>query len=296
MNKPELFATKSSFWIVFGAIFLFFSIRILSSYLEYQEFLSKPFYFTNATVLTQTKKFKNGRHYALLKLKTQDNLLFYTTTLDTNIVQNTQVRAKILIDDKITFWRYLGTFFAKTNLRVLQTTKQNGLYEFLSREISQAHTNSQIANFYQAIFLAAPLESETRASVARLGVSHLVALSGFHLGILWSVVYGLLMLLYRPLQANYFPYRNGLFDVGIVAIGALAWYVWFVGFPPSLVRAFAMVLCSWIVLLMGMRIVSFSFLALVVVLLLALMPTLVVSLSFWFSVAGVFYIFLLLHW
>lgn len=296
MTNIELFTTKSSFWITIGVVVSIFLLRIGFSYLEYQEFVKKPFYFTNAVVLTQTKKFKNETHYVVLKLKSQEGYSFYTTSLDTNILPDTTLRVKLLIDDTISFWGYLGTFFVKTRLRVIQSPSENGLYNKVASLIKAQHPNKSIGNFYEAIFLAVPLEREVREQVARLGISHLVALSGFHLGILWGVVYTLGLLLYRPLQAHFFPYRHALFDVGLVAIIVLGWYVWFVGFPPSLVRAFAMVLAGWIVLLAGMRFVSFSFLGLVVALLLALLPSLVVSLAFWFSVAGVFYIFLLLLW
>jgi competence protein ComEC len=127
-------------------------------------------------------------------------------------------------------------------------------------------------------------------------MSHLVALSGFHLSILWGLVYGLLMLGYRPLQQRYFPYRHVLMDVGAFAMLTLGVYLWFVDFPPSLVRSYVMVFLGWIVLLLGMELLSFMFLGTVVFGLLAMFPSLLVSLSFWLSVAGVFYIFLLLQY
>jgi competence protein ComEC len=109
------------------------------------------------------------------------------------------------------------------------------------------------------------------------------------------MVYGLLLFLYRPLQQRYFPYRFALIDVGLVVIGILGVYVWFVGAPPSLVRSYAMVLVGWSMIVMGIELLSFTFLATVMMLLVVLFPALLVSLGFWFSVAGVFYIYLLLH-
>jgi len=53
---------------------------------------------------------------------------------------------------------------------------------------------------------------------------------------------------------------------------------------------------GWMVLLLGMELLSFTFLASVFLLLVVLFPSLLVSLSFWLSVAGVFYIFLLLYY
>ena len=53
-----------------------------------------------------------------------------------------------------------------------------------------------------------------------------------------------------------------------------------------------MVVFGWMMFLMGLELVSFSFLALVACFLLALYPKFLVSISFWFSIAGVFYIML----
>jgi len=110
------------------------------------------------------------------------------------------------------------------------------------------------------------------------------------------LIYGLLLLFYRPLQQKFFPYRHALFDVGLVAMILLAVYLWFVDFPPSLVRSYAMVLVGWIVLLLGIELLSFTFLTTILLTLVVLFPSLLVSLSFWLSVAGVFYIFLLLQY
>jgi competence protein ComEC len=57
-----------------------------------------------------------------------------------------------------------------------------------------------------------------------------------------------------------------------------------------------MLAIAWVMLLLGIELISFSFLGFVVMLLLALFPKLIVSLGFWFSVIGVFYIYLLIHW
>jgi competence protein ComEC len=153
-----------------------------------------------------------------------------------------------------------------------------------------------MASFYNAIFFATAVDKTLREKISMLGVSHLVALSGFHLGILWGLVYGLLLLFYRPVQQKFFPYRHALLDVGLIVLILLAVYLWFVDFPPSLVRSYAMVLVGWIVLLLGIELLSFTFLTTILLLLVLLFPSLLVSLSFWLSVAGVFYIFLLLKY
>jgi len=57
-----------------------------------------------------------------------------------------------------------------------------------------------------------------------------------------------------------------------------------------------MVLVGWMMLLFGVELLSFTFLSAIVFMLVALFPSLLVSLSFGLSVAGVFYIFLLLQY
>ena len=76
----------------------------------------------------------------------------------------------------------------------------------------------------------------------------------------------------------------------------LGFYLWLTGFPPSLVRSFAMLLVGWGMVLMGIELISFTFLSTITMVLLALFPALVVSLGFWLSVVGVFYIFLILSY
>ena len=57
-----------------------------------------------------------------------------------------------------------------------------------------------------------------------------------------------------------------------------------------------MVLVGWAVIVLGVELLSFKFLVAIGLALLALFPYLLVSLSFWLSMAGVFYIFLLLQY
>jgi len=172
--------------------------------------------------------------------------------------------------------------------------KPTNLKSILSQEIAKQHTQSTIIEFYQAIFLAQPLSKKTRKKVSALGVSHLIALSGFHLAILSGILFFLFRPLYRIVQQRYFPYRFDLIDVGLIVLLVLGWYVWFVGSPASLLRSYMMMVVGWIVVIMGLELVSFEFLITIVMILLLLIPKLFVSLAFWFSVLGVFYIFLLI--
>jgi competence protein ComEC len=189
----------------------------------------------------------------------------------------------------------LGNFYVKSRIKKIEDMPSS-LKATLLQKVSSQHDSSALASFYNAIFFATPLEKSLREKIALLGVSHLVALSGFHLGILWALVYGFFLLIYRPFQQCYFPYRYALIDVGLLTVGLLGAYLWFVGSPPSLLRSYAMLLVGWAILLIGMELLSFYFLFTVGALLIVLFPSLCVSLGFWLSIAGVFYIFLLLQY
>jgi competence protein ComEC len=91
-----------------------------------------------------------------------------------------------------------------------------------------------------------------------------------------------------------FPYRFIYFDLGFVALVALGFYVYFVGYPPSLIRAYGMIFFGWLMLVLGIEVLDFELFGTVVALLILFMPWLMFSIGFWLSVAGVFYILLTL--
>ena len=295
LEKPKLFPEKKTFVWVILFFLLLICIRLLFEYQSYQSFISKPFYYTHAKVLNAYEKTKGNRHYQVLKLRSDDGFTFYTTNYSKDDFQHKRLRLQIFPNKSISFTDYLGTFYVKSRIKdqeILPLTFKDDLL----KKVAVQHENISLQSFYNAIFFATPLEKDLREKISMLGVSHLVALSGFHLGILWGLVYGLLLLLYKPLQQRFFPYRHALFDVGLVAMILLGIYLWFVDFPPSLLRSYAMVLVGWIVLLLGMELLSFTFLTAIMLILVALFPSLLVFLGFGLSVAGVFYIFLLLQY
>ena len=295
MEKPKLFETNKSFiWTVVFLILLL-AVRLFFEYQTYQNFISKPFYYTYANVLNAYEKSKEGKRYKVLKLRSDDGFVFYTTSHKKEDFNQKRLRLQIFPNSGISFKDYLGTFYVKSRIKNSEELPSTFKDALLEKVVSQ-HENSSLQSFYNAIFFATPVDKMLREKISMLGVSHLVALSGFHLGILWGLIYGLLLLFYRPLQQKFFPYRHALFDVGLVAMILLALYLWFVDFPPSLVRSYAMVLVGWIVLLLGIELLSFTFLTTILLTLVVLFPSLLVSLSFWLSVAGVFYIFLLLQY
>jgi competence protein ComEC len=296
LDKPPVYNTIRSFWIFIAILSIIISIRIYAIYDSYRDFISKPFIITNATVIYSESREKNGYNYTLLKLKTDDNMEFYTVTNDETALQSKKIRIKLSPSADITFWRYLGTPFIQSSISEIAGTVPKTSKDSVIEFIHAQHQNPQLKSLFASLYLATPLDKEIRQPVTALGIAHIVALSGFNLSILWGVIYGLLWLIYRPFQQRYFPYRYAFMDLGFIALLGLGYYVWFVDFSPSLIRAYLMVLAGWGIMLLGMELVSFYFLATISMIMLALFPRLLVSLSFWFSVAGVFYIFLVLHY
>jgi competence protein ComEC len=295
LEKPKLFPYRKGFLVTMGILLVLMVVRLFFEYQGYQTFISKPFYYTYAKVITAYEKTKKGKRYTVLKLRSEEGFIFYTTSHKKEDFNHKRLRLQLFSNASISFRDYLGTFYVKSKIKQQEKLPLTFKDDLLEKVASQ-HSDEGLQTFYNAIFFAAPLAKDLREKVSMLGVSHLVALSGFHLGILWGLVYGLLSLLYRPLQQKFFPYRHALFDVGLVVILVLGIYLWFVDFPPSLLRSYAMVFVALAVLLLGMELLSFTFLTTILLSLVALFPSLLVSLSFWLSVAGVFYIFLLLQY
>ncbi len=270
-------------------------VRLSFLYGDYQTFIAKPFYYTDVEVLQQYQKSKKGKTYTILRVYSQDlDIHFFTRTHREENLLDKAVRLKLFPNQRVTFSEYLRTSFISSEINAIRS-KAKTFKSKLLKKIEHQHSDSMISSFYQGIFLATPLPKNLREQISTLGISHLIALSGFHLAILSGVLFFLLRPLYRIFQQRYFPYRFDLIDIGFVVLLILGWYVWFVEAPDSLLRSYMMMLLGWSLLVMGMELLSFAFLVTVLMLLLALFPKMLLSLAFWFSILGVFYIFLLLQ-
>ncbi len=297
LQKVSLFPSKRDFFLFLLACGFILTYALLIEYQNYKKLTYFDSCIVDATVLkqyTKTKETKRGKlkSYQVLKLKSDKGFSFYTT-----VSKNfTQVKGKklqlIIFADAVTFHEYFTSFYARSI--VLQVDKSQSLRNKLDAHLSQAHNNAAIANIYQALYTAAPLERELQTLFSNLGVSHLLAISGFHLGVLSALLFFLLKTPYKFFQDRYFPYRNAKSDLFVLVASTLLVYVLFLDAPPSLLRAFAMLLIGFILYDRGMKIVSMQTLLLSVLLLLSLFPRLFFSLGFWLSVSGVFYIFLFL--
>ena len=294
LEKPKLFLNLKEFWLTMSVLFLLLLTRLFFLHQDYREFKSNPFFYTDVQVLQAYEKWNKDEYHTILKV--------YAPVLDMNFFSRTkirvhdlssQLRLKLFPHKKLSFFDYLGTSFMFSKVNEIYEEKESIKSDFLTF-VEKQHENKMISSFYKAIYFATPLDKALRTQVSSLGISHLIALSGFHLAILSALLFFLIRPIYRVFQKRYFPYRFDLYDVGLVVLALLAFYVWFVDAPPSLLRSFAMMAVGWVLLVLGMELLSFTFLASIILLLLVVFPKMLLSLAFWFSVAGVFYIFLVL--
>jgi len=273
-----------------------FVVNLFLEHQTYQKLSHEKFFHTNATVINQYPKVsKKGKPYYVLKLKSDDGYTFITTNYeDIKDLRDREVRIG-LITDKITFLDFLKSFYAPSfDIELLDYEEKPR--EVLQEKIEAQHSEGFAKELFSALFLAKPISKSLRKKVSMLGVSHLIAISGYHLSFLFALLYFLLAKPYTLLQDRYFPYRNRRFDLTVVLIMILYAYVWMLDFTPSLIRSFVMLVFGFFLFHRHIRILSFEVLAVAVLFILALKPTLLFSIGFWFSVSGIFYIYLFLHY
>jgi competence protein ComEC len=297
LERVSLFKNSKE-TLIFLLLLLFIFISSLSiQYHKYKELTKFDSALINARVIkqyTKTKKIKNSytRTYQVLKLKSDDGVVFYTIAKkDLKDIKNKDIKLEVWCGD-ITFYEYLRSFFAYS--KILEVSNANNIKHSLNTAIENSHTNKDISSIYKALYTASPLPYHIQKQLSELGVSHLIAISGFHLGVLSSILYFLLKYPYRLLQNRYFPYRSYTRDSFFIISSILFLYLLFLDAPPSLIRAFGMFVIVYIFYERWIKIISMQTLFVTLCIIIAFLPKLIFSIGFWLSVSGVFYIFLFL--
>jgi len=297
IERVSLFSSKSE---ILFALLLTLSVLFLSLALEfysYKKFTAFDSQLVSAKVIYQyekTKQTKTGKTktYQVLKLKSEDGLTFYTiASKNLKPLKNKKIELEIWAGE-ISFYEYFRTFFAFS--KIISIENDDSLRAVLMHKIQIQHMRQESWQIYQALFLAQQLPKELQTHFSNLGISHLIAISGFHLGVLSALLYFVLKYPYKFLQGRYFPFRSYSRDSFVLISFILLLYLLFLQSPPSLLRAFMMLLVGFFFYDRGMKVLSMQTLGVSVLLLLALFPRLFFSLGFWLSVGGVFYIFLFL--
>lgn len=260
------------------------------SYQSYLEFKKEVFYETKAHVINIYKKENN----CLLRLKTKDFTVF-TSTNNTTIKQNDIIQIS-LITSNISFFDYLKGFLTKNFHIEKINVQQSTIQEKLSNYISSQHQNTTMSMLYNALFLAIPPSKELINFFNDYGMSHLIAISGYHLGVLSAIFYFILNITYSKVHQTHFPYRNKKVDIAIVVIAILFLYLILIDLVASFLRSFIMFVFGFLLLRSNIKILSFENLLITVLFILAFFQEYLFSVSLWFSVAGVFYIFLFIQY
>ena len=290
--RLDLFEERRDYleFAFFTLLLLFTSLSI--EFYHYLQLKKDKTAIIKAHVLSEYTKSTSKKSYKVIKLQSDHGATFYTTASRRfHSVKNNDVLIKIWTG-KLDFLSYLKGFYTKGWF--LKTTKSHSLRDDLAKNLETLHNDPDTARIYAALYLAKPLTYELYKRFSALGISHLFAISGFHLGILSSVVFFLLYWLYKLPHEHYLPYRNIRRDIFLATAVLLFGYVYFLGAPPSLVRAYAMLVVGFILYDRGFEVISMQTLFVAAVLLLALFPRLFFSLGFWLSVSGVYYILLFL--
>lgn len=286
--RPSLLDGHVGYYI-FALLALLFSYALLIEYHQYTKLVAFDDVERNATVLQIYQKEKDNKPYLLLKTRLDNGVILYTATKQKyqNILHQ---KVRLQIWAKATFLEYLRGFYSYSKIREVYSV--NSLKSHLLDTINKQHKSSQMQEIYGALFLAQGMSAELQTKLSALGISHLLAISGFHLGVLSMLVVGLLYFPYQLLQSRYFPFRSRHRDLFILSGLTLLAYLLFLGLIPSLLRAFVMLLIGYLFFDRGLKVLSMQTLLFTVLMILALFPKLFFSMGLWLSVMGVYFIFL----
>lgn len=290
IERIALLSTKKDTLLFTLLLFFIGNFSLLMEYNNYKHLTQFESTIIDATVL---KQYSKGGKHQVLKLKADKGFSFYTSaSKKMPYAVGKKMKLEVWMG-KISFYQFLKGFYAYSHHRYTYKT-QTLKYE-LNHYLDTIHQH-QIAQIYKALFTATPLPRDLQQKFSTLGISHLIAISGFHLTVLLGVLYFFLRYPYKSLQQRYFPYRSYTFDLFIITGVLLLLYLLFLDAPPSLMRAYAMFVVGFILYDRGFEVFSMQTLFISVALLIALFPRLALQLGFFLSVSGVYFIFLFLQY
>lgn len=287
----KLLYTKKE-WIFFvGFLCTIFLFNILLLHNKYQEFKKEELYLTTAEVQNIYIK----KDYTVLKLRNEE-MTFFTSVWNKKEFDVLDKIKLTLITTNIDFIDYLKGFYGQSFNVYKTKLNNNSIKKSLYINIHRQHEDKNIASLFHALFFALPLTQTMRDISSIFGISHLIAISGFHLGVMSFILYWILYYPYSFFHTKFYPYRNKRFDILVLTSIILLFYLLFTNVVPSLLRAFIMFVLGFYFLRCNIKLFSFETLMIVLLLILVFFPAFIFSLSLWFSIIAVFYIFLFLQY
>ena len=275
--------------LIFFLIFIFL-INLSIEYNKYLDFIDEEVYEVKAEVLNIYEKPKNN----ILRLKTQ-NFDFFANIDKSEEVRKSEMLNIAIISLNISFYDYLKGFYA-TTIYFDKIEKTPKFIDKIIEKINSNHENEMIKELFQTLFLGTTISKELRDICTNYGISHVIALSGFHLAVLSFTIYWVLYFPYSFFHQKYFSYRNKKYDLILISLVILFYYLILTDIIPSLLRAFVMLILTIYFLRSNIKIVSYTNLFFTFLIVIALFPKFLFSLGFWFSIIAVFYIFLFIQY
>ena len=293
--KIELFSGVGQ-WSV--AIFIIALIFIARVGWEYHKYSNLPFESPNeirAQVLLQyikTKPQKPDKPYTVMKLASNGHIFYITSRDDLKDLQGRFVRVYGKVDKRCDFVDYFKScFFIAFSISLMPKREFSAP---LKDYFASQHKSVIQSSLFGALFFADSLDKRWREVANRLGLAHIIAISGFHLGVLSAFLFAIFAPPYRFLQRRFFSYRNEFYDLGALILLCMCGYLVLLDFTPSFLRALVAGIAGFLLIFWGLEIVNFKLLGLVGLICIAIFPTALFSIGFALSMAGVFYIFLFL--
>ena len=290
MESLTLFSNNKERKLFFVVIFVIFLLNLSLDFYNYKKFIKNEVYNTNGVILN----IYNKKTYNTLKIKTE-NFTFFTSINESEKYKIFDNINLYILTNQVNFISYLKGFYTKSfDINLSDSTRSNKhkLYTYVQSQ----HNSNDISSLYNALYFATPLNKPIREFANNFGISHLIAISGFHLGVISIVLYFIIHTMYNKIHKHFFPFRNIKFDITIIISFILYIYLIFINSPPSLLRAFVMFIFALFLTRSNLKIVSFETLLIISIFIISLFPSLLFSLSLWFSICGVFYIFLFLKY
>ena len=275
--------------LIFFLIFIFL-INLSIEYNKYLDFIDEEVYEVKAEVLNIYEKPKNN----ILRLKTE-NFDFFTNIDKSEDVKKSDMLSIAIISLDVSFYDYLEGFYA-TTIYFDKIEKTPKFIDKIIEKINSNHEDEMIKELFQTLFLGTTISKELRDICTNYGISHVIALSGFHLAVLSFTIYWVLYFPYSFFHQKYFSYRNKKYDLILISLVILFYYLILTDIIPSLLRAFVMLILTIYFLRSNIKIVSYTNLFFTFLIVIALFPKFLFSLGFWFSIIAVFYIFLFIQY
>ena len=271
-------------------LILIFLINLSIEYSKYLDFIDEEIYETKVEVLNIYEKPTNN----ILRLKAQD-FDFFANIDKSEEIKKSDMLNMAIISLNISFWDYLKGFYT-TIIYFDKIEKTPKFIDKIIEKINSNHEDEMIKELFQTLFLGTTISKELRDICTNYGISHVIALSGFHLAVLSFTIYWILYFPYSFFHQRYFSYRNKKYDLILISLVFLFYYLILTDIIPSLLRAFVMLVLTIYFLRSNIKIVSYVNLFYTFLIVIALFPKFLFSLGFWFSIIAVFYIFLFIQY